>query len=62
LTDEILELAGNDAHDNKKTKNFLRHIMLAVINNKESNTLLSNIVIASACVVFSYLQDSSWKQ
>ena len=51
LTVEVLELAGNAARDNKKTRISPRHIMLAVRNDEELNQLLSNITIASAGVV-----------
>jgi histone H2A len=51
LTVEVLELAGNAARDNKKTRISPRHIMLAVRNDEELNVLLSNITIASAGVV-----------
>lgn len=34
---EVLELAGNAARDNKRTKIIPRHILLAVANDEELN-------------------------
>ncbi|XP_049914956.1 histone H2A-beta, sperm-like [Epinephelus moara] len=45
LTTEILELAGNAARDNKKTRIIPRHRQLAVRNNKELNKLLGGVTI-----------------
>ena len=44
---EILELAGNAARDNKKSRIVPRHITLAVKNDEELNKLLGNVTIAS---------------
>ena len=47
LAAEILELAGNAARDNKKTRIIPRHIQLAVRNDEELSKLLSGVTIAS---------------
>jgi histone H2A len=51
LCAEILELAGNAARDNKKTRIVPRHITLAVKNDEELNKLLGNVTIASGGVL-----------
>ncbi|KAH7301772.1 hypothetical protein KP509_23G042000 [Ceratopteris richardii] len=51
LTAEVLELAGNAAHDNKKTRISPRHLQLAVRTDKELRNLLANVTIADGGVI-----------
>ena len=51
LAAEVLELAGNAAKDNKKSRIVPRHIQLAVRNDEELNRLLSNTTIAAGGVL-----------
>jgi len=51
LCAEILELAGNAARDNKKSRIIPRHIQLAVRNDEELNKLLGSVTIASGGVL-----------
>ena len=51
LSAEVLELAGNAARDNKKTRIIPRHVSLAVRNDEELNKLLGGVTIASGGVL-----------
>lgn len=47
----MLELAGNAARDNKKTRINPRHVQLAVRNDDELGKLLQGVTIASGGVL-----------
>ena len=51
LTAELLELAGNAAKDNKRTRVTPRHIQLAVRNDEELNKFLGNVTVAQGGVL-----------
>uniref|UniRef100_A0ACD5T6T6 Uncharacterized protein n=1 Tax=Avena sativa TaxID=4498 RepID=A0ACD5T6T6_AVESA len=51
LAAEVLELAGNAAKDNKKTRIVPRHLLLAVRNDQELGKLLAGVTIAHGGVL-----------
>ena len=51
LSAEILELAGNAARDNKKSRIIPRDLQLAVRNDEELNKLLAGVTIAQGGVL-----------
>lgn len=48
---QILELAGNAARDNKRSRIIPRHIQLAVRNDEELNKLLDGVTISEGGVM-----------
>ncbi|ORX39619.1 histone H2A-1 [Kockovaella imperatae] len=57
LAAEILELAGNAARDNKKSRIVPRHLQLAVRNDEELNKLLGHVVISQGGVLPNILNE-----
>jgi|TARA_B110000211_G_C13914626_1_gene479923 histone H2A len=51
LCAEVLELAGNAARDNKRSRIVPRHIQLAVRNDEELNKLFGGTTIAAGGVL-----------
>ena len=51
LAAEILELSGNAARDNKKTRIIPRHLQLAIRNDEELTKLLAGVTIAQGGVL-----------
>nr|QGP73767.1 Histone H2A [Sedum alfredii] len=51
LAAEVLELAGNAARDNKKSRIIPRHVLLAIRNYEELGKLLNGVTIAHGGVL-----------
>ncbi|XP_017887568.1 histone H2A-like [Ceratina calcarata] len=51
LAAEVLELTGNAARDNKKTRIIPRHVQLAIRNDEELNKLLCGVTISQGGVL-----------
>ncbi|XP_077467445.1 histone H2A-like [Stigmatopora argus] len=51
LCAEILELGGNAARQNKKQRIGPRHILLAIRNDEEFNTLLAGVTFSEGGVI-----------
>ncbi|PHT43859.1 putative histone H2A.1 [Capsicum baccatum] len=51
LATEVLEIAGNVARDNKRSRIVPRHIQLTVRHDEELNTLLDDVIICSSGVI-----------
>ncbi|XP_050096155.1 histone H2A, sperm-like [Anopheles aquasalis] len=51
LVAEVVELAGNAARDNRKTRITPRHLLLAVRNDEELSSLMKDITFAEGGVL-----------
>ncbi|NWS36930.1 H2AX protein, partial [Polioptila caerulea] len=51
LTAELLEMAGDAASDNKKTRITPRHFLLAIKSDEEFNKLLAGVIMPQSGVV-----------
>lgn len=56
LAAEVLELAGNAARDNKKTRINPRHLQLAVRNDEELNKVNSSILNVTMDLLLSFFR------
>ena len=54
LAAEVLELAGNAARDNMKTRIIPRHLQMAIYSDEQLNKLLSGVTIAQGGVLPSF--------
>lgn len=51
LSAEVLEAAGEAAHENRKRRIEPRHIMLAIRKDQELNAMMRNVTISSSGTV-----------
>ena len=51
LATEVLELAGNAAHDKKKIRIIPKYLLLAICHDEELNKLLSSVTITQSSVL-----------
>lgn len=51
ILNQVLELAGNAARDNKKSRIIPRHVLLAIRNDDELGKLLAGVTIAHGGVL-----------
>ncbi|NWV45931.1 H2A2 protein, partial [Daphoenositta chrysoptera] len=57
MVTEVVELAGNVAHENKKTRILPRHILLAVRNDEELNKFFACVTIPQGGVLPNLLSE-----